>query len=345
MTTVSVTGSSGYLGQKAVHELAQSDAVGRIIGIDLRPPSSGSHKLEHYEMDVRSPQVSEVITGADVLVHLALTEDGTPDEIKDNNVGGTRAIAEAAVRAGVSKVVLGSTFRVYGHHADNDFPLTEGSPVRPLSEDVFAQSMVEAEGAVRFLGGSHPEVCVTVLRLANIIGRDLPTWRAASLDSPVRPAIDTYDPPLQFLGESDGGRGVAHAVDRDLPGVYNVSSDDWIDAGESVLRQRALRIGSDQAPRLMSKLERLGVPVPAGGAAALMYPAVLSGAAFRATGFAPIQSSSLALEEAQTARREWTAIGPVRFRPRRVAVAAATLVALAMGSRIRRSRRRKKSRT
>ena len=69
--------------------------------------------------------------GSDAVVHLAAVSGPDADEVRDVNIGGTRAIADAATRAGVRKLVYASSHSVYGAHPDNDFPLTESSPLRP----------------------------------------------------------------------------------------------------------------------------------------------------------------------------------------------------------------------
>src|SRR3954466_13039191 len=124
MTTVAITGVSGYLGRTLVRALEDDPRIPRIVGIDRVEPKFTGQNLEFYSLDVRSPGLAEVLTGCDAVVHLAAVNDD-PDEVMDNNVGGTRALVDAAGRAGLGALVFASTFAVYGAHADNDFPLTE----------------------------------------------------------------------------------------------------------------------------------------------------------------------------------------------------------------------------
>jgi nucleoside-diphosphate-sugar epimerase len=340
MSTVAVTGAAGYLGRLVLQRLEHDPQIGRVVGIDVADPDFTTRNLEFYRMDVRSPHIIQAIESCDAVVHLAAVR-GDPDETRDVNVGGTRSVADAATRAGVRKLVFTSTIEVYGAHPDNDFPLTEESAVRPNHQSAYASSKAEAETVVSYYAEAHPGVVVTTLRLAWVCGPTLPTRSASVIDTRVRLAIKGYDPPLQALHEDDAADAIAFAVANDAGGVFNVAPDDVVEQPASVLGQRTVTLEVDRARRLLDRTARLGLSVPAAEISALMYPQVMSGERLRDVGFVPRHSTEEALRAAAEARRDWIAVGKVRFRPKRVALIGGTLGAVLLGGAVNKRRARR----
>jgi nucleoside-diphosphate-sugar epimerase len=231
----------------------------------------------------------------------------------------------------VRKLIFISSGAVYGAHPDNDVPLRETSPVRPARDNAYATAKAEAERIVRSFVGSYPDVVVTVLRPAWVLGPGLPARMAGIVEAPVRLAAAGYEVPLQAVHESDAGRAILHVLDGDFPGTFNVCADDAVDDPEALLGQRKLTVGLEQAERFRDVAVRTGL-LPLGDLGALKYPEVMSNELLKETGFVPEYSSADALRAAAEARRGWIAIGPVRFRPRWALVAAASVAALAVGS-------------
>jgi nucleoside-diphosphate-sugar epimerase len=341
MTTVAVTGASGYIGRLLVERLATVPDITRIVGIDSAEPGVTSRDFEFYRMDVRSPQLANVITGCDAVVHLAAASGPDPAEIRDVNIGGTRAVADAAARANVRKIVFASSHRVYGAHPDNDFPLTEASPLRPAHDDVYALSKVEAESVLAYYAEAHPDTTVTVLRFGWVAGPGLPTSHAFVVDSKVRFVIRGYDPPMQAVHEEDAVEAIVFTLTRALPSVFNVAAPDAVDQPERLLGQRRVTLDLDRARRLLDRTARLGLSVRSSEMAVLMYPQVLSNDALRSAGFTFTRTSEDALRDAAHARKEWVAVGKLRLRPRRIAMVAGTFGAVALGSAVKGRRARR----
>lgn len=343
MKTVAVTGASGYIGRLLVQRLADEPGISRIVGIDVAEPGVTSRNFEFYRMDVRSPELAQVIAGCDALVHLAAVEGPDADEIRDVNIGGTRAVADAAARAGVRTIVFASSYRVYGAHPDNDFPLTEASPLRPGHDDTYALSKVEAESVLSYHAEADPTTTVTVLRLGWVVGPHLPNRHADAVDSKVRFVVKGYDPPLQTVHEDDAVGAIVFALDRALPSVFNVVAGDAVDQPERILGQRRVSLDLDRARRLLDRTARLGLSVPSAEVGRLMYPQVLSNDALCSAGFTFAHTSEAALRAVAEARREWVAVGKVRLRPRRIAMVVGTLGAVAIGSAVKGRRARRAS--
>jgi UDP-glucose 4-epimerase len=336
--TVAVTGASGYLGRKLLDRLGSNPSVSRVIGIDVVEPDFSTRNLEFYKLDVRSPELADVISGSDALVHLAAINTGDAAETHDVNVTGTRAVVNAAGSANVARVVLASSHSVYGHHADNDYPLTEQSPVRPSPTYAYATSKAEAEQVLSYFACAHPEVAVAILRFAWVGGPSLPA--NAVIEAPIRLRIRGYDPETQAVHEDDAANAIVFALENDLRGTYNVCADDSVVRQEEIYGQRRVTIDLKQAKRMLDWTSKLGVSAPAAEIGMMMYPQVMSNANIKAAGFAFEHSTADAMRDSAKARREWVAIGRARFRPRRALLVGGTLGAVLLGSAAKRRRPR-----
>jgi UDP-glucose 4-epimerase len=346
MSTVAVTGASGYLGRALLEQLGNDATVTRVVGIDIAEPSFTTRNLEFYKMDVRSPQLVDALRGCDAVVHLAAVDATDPDETRDVNIGGTRSVADAAARAEVRKIIFASTGRVYGAHADNDYPLTEDSPIRPGRDDAYAVSKAEAESVLHYFADAHPDRVVTILRFAWMCGPSLPTRHAFVVDAKLRVVIANYEPSFQAVHESDATHAVAFVVGEDQPGTFNVCAADAIDRPEEFFGQRRVTLRLESARRVLARTARLGLSVPPTHIGALMYPQVMSNEALVTRGFAFEHTTAEALAQAAEARREWVALGRLHFRPRRMAMVGGTLGAVLLGTAVnkRREARRETSR-
>ncbi len=321
-----------------MERLGNEPDVARVIGIDVREPDFSTRNLEFYRLDVRSPELADVMAGADALVHLAAVDAKDPAETQDVNITGTRAVVNAADRMGVGTFVFTSSHSVYGHHADNDFPLTEESAVRPAPTNAYATSKAEAEQVVHYFAESHPEVAVTTLRLAWVGGPGLPANPV--VESPVRLVIREYEPPTQAVHEDDAAAAVLFALKERLRGVYNVSADDTVPRQEELYDQRRIALDLDKARRVFNLTARLGLSPPAADIAMMMYPQVMANAKLKGAGFTFERTTADAVREAAEARKEWVSLGPARFRPRRAALIAGTFGAVLLGSAVRKRRPR-----
>ncbi len=230
-TTVAITGISGYLGRVLLPYLEQDAEIDRIIGIDIRPPENCTKdKLIFHQLDVREAKVEQALAGADVLVHLAFVLMRRPGdderEIDEINVVGSRRVFEAAARQGVRKLIFTSSVVAYGLYPDNPVPLTEESPLRPNPGLYYSRAKAAVEGYLDAFEPEHPEVVVTRLRPCTVVGPQADPAQMAALISPTAMLVQGYDPPYQLLHEDDLARALCLAIRRDIPGIYNVTSDE-----------------------------------------------------------------------------------------------------------------------
>jgi nucleoside-diphosphate-sugar epimerase len=149
-TRVLVTGANGFVGGVLCTRLAE---LGYIVRRSTRNLSSASG-LDTVATGELGPGTdwSRALTGISVVFHLAarthVLHETSRDpwaEFRRINVEGTRAVAQAAVHAGVRRIVFLSSIKVTGERTD-DRPFSEDTPPQP--EDVYGVSKWEAEQAL-----------------------------------------------------------------------------------------------------------------------------------------------------------------------------------------------------
>lgn len=235
---IAITGVSGYVGTKLVPRLEACQDVEHIVGIDVNEPQIEFSKGHSIKADVRHPQIIEIIADekVDTVVHLAFVQDPIHETSRAHelDVIGTMKVLNACSAAGVKKVVIASSYVVYGPYADNPNFLTEDRPLRGLKGFQVAKDKLEVERLTKSYKRKHPETLVTTLRPAMVLGPNARHFIARLIESPVLLSVLGFDPLLQFLHEEDMVEAYYQAVTQDGDGVYNVAGDGIIPLSKAI---------------------------------------------------------------------------------------------------------------
>jgi nucleoside-diphosphate-sugar epimerase len=169
---VLVTGATGFTGGHLGRYLA---GRGQTVAALVRPRSEArAQDLETHGIDVRlgdltdSDSVRRAVIGCEVVYHIAATyrEAGQSDAAYTRvNVDGTRHVLEAALAAGVRRVVHCSTGGVHGHIANP--PADENAPFAP--GDVYQRTKLDAERLAADVG-RRSSLEVVIVRPIGIYG-------------------------------------------------------------------------------------------------------------------------------------------------------------------------------
>jgi len=158
--TVAVTGADGRIGRRVVGQLAE---VGyQVRGLDRR---AGLQQAEYIVGDMAdNDALASLVTGADVVVHLAALMSWNPADAElvfDANVTATFRLLEAVRAAGGAQIILASSGEVYPEMAPAYLPIDEDHPRLPRSH--YGMTKLLDEEMTWFYARSY-DMPATVLR-------------------------------------------------------------------------------------------------------------------------------------------------------------------------------------
>ncbi|MDO0973027.1 SDR family oxidoreductase [Mycolicibacterium frederiksbergense] len=260
---VLVTGACRFLGGYLTARLVQNPAIDHVIAVDAIAPSKDllrrMGRAEFVRADIRNPFIAKVIRNGDVdtVVHAAAASyaprAGGRATLKELNVMGAIQLFAACQKApSVRRVILKSTSEVYGASSRDPVMFTEDGGARRPPADGFARDSIDIEGYVRGLARRRPDIAVTILRLANMIGPAMDTALSRYLAGPVVPSVLGRDARLQLLHEQDALGALERATVAGRAGTFNVGA-----AGIIMMSQAIRRSG------------RVALPVPRSALAAV----------------------------------------------------------------------------
>jgi UDP-glucose 4-epimerase len=257
---VAVTGPTGEIGKPLMSELERRDEVESVLGMARRPfePADESWEKASYRRGdiLDRGSLAALFDGADVAVHLAFAIFGSREETRKVNLLGTRNVFEAAIRAGVKRLVYASSVAAYGFHPENPQPLTEEVPARGSEDFYYSAQKAELEDLLsELLPGSGVEAyvfrpCVVAGPRATMlieqtveavrVGDPVPLLRKGIGKLPlVAPILPDPGMPIQLVHHDDVARAMGAAICGDgPPGVYNLAGE-----GEVRVRDIARALG------------------------------------------------------------------------------------------------------
>src|SRR5690349_13801368 len=220
---VLVTGVSRDLGRRFARAVAADPGVARVVGVDAVPPRGDIGDVSFVRADIRNPVIAKVIVKEDVdtVVHMSVIATpgsaGGRNTMKELNVIGTMQLLAACQKApGLRSLVVKSSTTVYGASSRDPAMFTEDMEPRRAPRAGYAKDVAEVEGYVRGFARRRPDVRVTTIRAANVIGRHVVSPLTSYLRLPVVPTVLGFDPRLQFLHQQDLLGVLGHAVATDV---------------------------------------------------------------------------------------------------------------------------------
>ncbi|WP_343344328.1 NAD(P)-dependent oxidoreductase [Sphingomicrobium sp. XHP0239] len=171
--TVALTGATGFVGRRLVRALAERGTPMRFLvrhpAADL--PAEGERVV--CDLDADTPVSPDLFEGCDAFVHLAARLPARAGEIEEAeqcwrvNALGTLRLVDAAIAAGVHRIVQTGSANAYRHtldRADEEAPLEAGTRGAYYLASKIAQ---ESYAAARV---AQSDAALVTLRLSSVYG-------------------------------------------------------------------------------------------------------------------------------------------------------------------------------
>lgn len=319
---LAITGSSGYLAQRLMARLAADTDCEFILGMDIRRREFTlpcPAEFLRYDMTAPPELLTEFWTRRRINagLHLAWQFDPLHDRQRQREVDvqGTLNFLRAAAAAGLKRLVYcgSTTAYVSPQNPEREPWLDEETKPTGTPRYLYSAHKAEVDRVVQAFREEHPEMAVTLLRGAIVLGPHTRNIVSKMLDWPSRGfpwmfQVRGADPSFQFLSEDDMGEILLRAVKAESGGVCNCAGDGVIRYSEVVRAagKRPLALPAGVLYPLTELLWKLRLsPFPAGILDLVRYPWVADNTRLKtAFGYTPQRTTRQALDEFLEARRK-----------------------------------------
>ena len=279
-----ITGIVGSLAQLAAQRLLQQGQ--EVVGLDYRPkPQPFPEGVRFYQGNYNKRVVEDVFKRHKPTQVLHLGRVGnlktTPNKRFDLNVLGSAKIMELCLTHDVRRLVVLSTFHIYGAHPHNHIPIFEDEPLRAAQTFPQLADAVQLDNQASTWVYRHRGLKTAVLRPCNVIGPHIQNAVSAYLRQHNQIYLMGFSPMWQFIHELDMVSALLLALKSDHVGIYNIAGGGEIPLVEAleITHSRRFPIPSTLAKMALRATGRITMPDYM--LEFLKYPCVISDTKFR----------------------------------------------------------------
>lgn len=199
--TALLLGGSGYVGSALARVLAHRGERVRIA--DLQPSAVVPHAFARCDVrdaDAVAAAIADASADTGTLYLLAAEHGLEPRprlRFEETNVGGAHAVAAAARRTGLKRIVLTSTVAVYGLPGTT---VTEDSPCRPIND--YGRTKLAAEEILRAWAAEDAARTLVIIRPTVVFGPGVRGRMRALFHELARPEF-------RFIGDGSNRKSFA----------------------------------------------------------------------------------------------------------------------------------------
>ena len=241
--SILIIGVAGGLAQSLCQRLHTEYPQAQIIGVDSRPlePSrlpNVSFQTFRYSRgnfeNLFREHAFDLVYHLGRVSHTNLINQLSLAERLDLNIIGTSRILELCLRHEIKKIIILSTFHVYGALPDNPAFINEESFLRASIAYPELRDVVEMDQlASSWMWKHQNHIQTIVLRPCNILGPKIRNTFSRYLLNPWTPTPIDYNPMFQFIHESDMAFALQKCAALVPTGIYNVAPDAIISLKEA----------------------------------------------------------------------------------------------------------------
>lgn len=255
--SILIIGMAGGLAKITAQLIVKKYPNAKIIGVDTRA-IQGSIKtpnIEYRKIRYTRGNFEKLFRDEDfdVVYHLGRMShaDTSPlaniEQRLDLNLMGTKRILDLSLKFCVKKVIILSTYHVYGALSDNPVFIDEDQPLRASIKHPELRDVVEMDQiATNWMWKNQGEIDTLVLRPSTIVGPQIKNTMTRYLVTPYAPVCADFNPMFQFVHEFDMANILLRSLEDLATGIYNVSPDECISikSAKSVLNCPSVAIPS-----------------------------------------------------------------------------------------------------
>jgi len=304
MSRYLITGISGSLAQLCAKRLIGEGH--EVVGVDYRRrPDVLPGGIQFFRANYNKTKIVDVFRRVmpEVVLHLGRVGNLKEHAQKrfDLNVVGSQKVLDLAEELKVKRLVVLSTFHIYGAHPLNHVQISEEEPLRAGQKFPQLADAIQLDNLASTWIYKNRSTRGVVLRPTNIIGPNLNNAASNYLRRDVAIALLGFDPMWQFVHEYDMVDAILLAAQGDAVGVFNVAGNGEMPIQEALetAGARVLKIPGfavDAFLRVSRSLNR--ETFPSYLLEFFRYACMISDAAFRSTfGYVPKVPLKRALRE------------------------------------------------
>jgi len=230
---VLITGSASHLARTLIPHLLSDAGIDEIIGVDWRDSGLSLPRFTEVLLDVRSPQLTRVMTDVDAVIHMAFVvmqqdlgaQRRDRELIRDINVRGSQNVFTLAARRGIRRLVHLSSAAVYALPTHTK-RATESHARAALPGFAYSEDKVAIEDWLDGFEAEHPALRLVRLRPHVILGPQSQPFLRALLRYPLYPLLPDPQPVVQCVHEEDVADAVRLALRSEAHGAFNLACSD-----------------------------------------------------------------------------------------------------------------------
>lgn len=259
----------------------------QVVGVDYRPvpPLAGTlAEVPIYTANYNKTSIEDVFRrhSFDTVLHLGRVGNLKEEIGKrfDLNVVGSQKIMNLCLAHRVRRLVVLSTFHIYGAHPANHIPISEDDPLRAGLDFPQLADAIQLDNMASTWVYRHPEVKTAVLRPTNVVGPEIQNTMSRFLRLERVPHVLGFNPMMQFIHEADLARAIEHAAHGDERGIFNVAGAD-LAPWRTVLELAKAKTYPIPSTLASAYLKLIPTPFPGYMLNFFKYPCVITDARFR----------------------------------------------------------------
>lgn len=232
MACILVTGIAGGLSQLIARRLLQEGH--EVVGVDYRPvpPLPDLPTLKTYKANYNKTAIEDVFRHHAFERVLHLGRVGNLKEAMgkrfDLNVVGSQKIMNLCLQHGVKRLLVLSTFHIYGAHPANHIPIYEDEPLRAGAQFPQLADAIQLDNMASTWVYQHPAVRTAVLRVTNVVGPTIHNTMSNFLRMRQVPHLMGFNPMTQFIHEDDLTEALYRAQEGEATGIFNLTGKEAV---------------------------------------------------------------------------------------------------------------------